>query len=143
MVLNVGIGTDKDKEGGLYADYVSSDSYIGLDKEPNPAANGAVIQGHAEAMGLQSDQVDLVLVIWAFQYMLEIVALQEILRVLKPGGEVIIGWSTPDDAQYRRLLHCVTGKVQAYGRFDLVYEDKIYQPHGWKIGTMIHGREPR
>ena len=99
VVLNLGCGSDRDKEGGYYSDYFRADKVLKLDKK----RVSGVTFGVAEDLPYADQFVDFVFSNWVI-YVTDLhKSIPEICRVIKPGGEVLISYSDPEFDKMKRV----------------------------------------
>jgi SAM-dependent methyltransferase len=99
-------------------------------------ANVAWMSGLAEATGLQSDAIDLVLCAQSFHWFQADKALREFGRILKPGGRLAIMWNRrsktdPLTAGYRQAINDVGGEVAAESMNfdpDVITRSELFSP---------------
>jgi SAM-dependent methyltransferase len=93
----------------------------GMRRAAAPHPNVAWMAGRAEATGLRSQAVDLVLCAQSFHWFQTADALPEFARILKKGGRLAIIWnrrstSDPLTAGYRQAIVDVGGEIAAESR---------------------------
>ncbi|TPW14256.1 MAG: methylase [Halothiobacillaceae bacterium] len=116
VIADIGSGT------GLLSQYLLNNGNAVIGVEPNPAMREAAelflveqvhfrsLDGSAEATGLMSHTVDFIVAAQAFHWFDRAKTRQEWLRILKPGGWVVLIWndrqvdSTPFLAAYEAIL---------------------------------------
>ncbi len=87
-------------------------------RSADPHANVAWLAGLAEATGLRSESVDLILCAQSFHWFRPVQTLREFARILKPRGRLAIMWnrrSTIDELTvgYREAIFAAGGEVAA------------------------------
>jgi ubiquinone/menaquinone biosynthesis C-methylase UbiE len=119
-LVDIGSGT------GLFAELFLKSGYPVIGVEPNSEMRKAAekklahypefisINHRAEETGLKSNSTDLITVAQAFHWMEPAATKKEFLRILKPGGHIILAWNI-------RLTH--TPFLQAYEALKLKFGD--------------------
>ncbi len=104
-----------------------------------------VLDGTAEAMPLQDAMADVVIAAQAFHWFDGPAALEEIFRVLKPGGTLILVWNIRDNrvpwvAGYENLLRPYQGNTPSYhtGHWKDAFTNKAWNTLQQK--TILHSQ---
>jgi SAM-dependent methyltransferase len=120
-VLDLGAGTGKLTRQlvGLGASVVAVEPSAGMRAQLAMSVPGVpVLDGTAEAIPLADESVDLVTVAQAFQWFRTAAALDEIARVLRPGGWLALVWNETPPSGWAHglwdLLHRLTGYTGDY-----------------------------
>jgi len=125
-VLNLGCGTDEDKEGGRYRDYVDADEVVMADLSP---CRPGVLRADAADLPFPDGSFDLVFANWVVYKARLPLALAEIRRVLRPGGEAAISMSG-SDADWMEAIH----------RTAACYVDPV---DNWRLNYEVRGMKLR
>lgn len=118
-VLNLGCGTDKDFEGSHYSDYFGWKKLIKMDPDPTLPPN--VIKAKAEEIPLPAHSVDFIFMHWVFYKTCMSKALEEICRVLKPKGLILISWADPSEQKVARIRRLLLSRIRPVETFAYVY----------------------
>jgi len=120
-VLNLGCGTDKDQEGGYYSQYFKSNKVICMDLIDRPVVD---VVGSSEEMPFESDTFDFVFANWMI-YKTDVQrTLQEIVRVLRPGGKIMLSYGMPDSGMVRAITFTVSSLFDIESHFEYEYVAK-------------------
>jgi len=92
-VLNLGCGTDDDKENGIYSKYINATKIIKTDIENLP---GVDCVASAENLPFDDDSFDLIFANWVIYKTDLPKSLAEINRVLRPDGDILVTYGLPD-----------------------------------------------
>jgi len=105
VVVNLGCGEGIDKEGDFYSNYFKWDKMINIDIINY---EGVDIVSPAENLPLDNNSVDFIFCHWMLYFLTKenrIKAVSEMVRVLKPKGEILISyWDLKDVESMRSLL---------------------------------------
>ena len=104
-VIDLGCGERIDKEGDFYSNYFKWDKMINIDIINY---EGVDIVAPAENLPLDDNSVDFIFCNWMLYFLTKenrIKAVSEMVRVLKPKGEILISyWDLKDVESMRSLL---------------------------------------
>ena len=105
VVVNLGCGEGIDKEGDFYSNYFKWDKMINIDIINY---EGVDIVSPAENLPLDNNSVDFIFCHWMLYFLTKenrIKAVSEMVRVLKPKGNILISyWDLKDVESMRSLL---------------------------------------
>ena len=104
-VIDLGCGERIDKEGDFYSNYFKWDKITNIDIKNY---EGVDIVSPAENLPLDNNSVDFIFCHWMLYFLTKenrIKAVSEMVRVLKPKGEILISyWDLKDVESMRSLL---------------------------------------
>ncbi|HTI09769.1 MAG TPA: class I SAM-dependent methyltransferase [Puia sp.] len=140
QVADIGSGT------GIFTELLLLKGYHVTGVEPNEGMRQAAEQrlggydrfysqnGRAEATGLEDQSVHLITVAQAFHWMEVDATRKEFLRILKPGGHMVLLWNL-------RLVH--TAFLQAYEEFTRTYGQQYESANRINEAEMAAFFQPR
>jgi len=93
-VLNLGCGSDKDFEGDVYSNYFGADEVVRVDILDRHGVADVVVS--SEDLPFPDNSFDFVFANWMIYKTDVLRSLEEIVRVLRPGGKVLLSYSVKD-----------------------------------------------
>ena len=122
-VLNLGCGSDRDQEGGQYSvDYFGSNEVVLCDSDQEVATrNPSVVIARSEDLPFESNSFDFVFANWMIYKTDVLLSLREIVRVLKPGGRVLLSYGIRDLELVRTITESAKTLFDVEANFSMYY----------------------
>ena len=128
-VLNLGCGTDNDKENGIYSEYINADKIIKADILDVP---GLDYVASAENLPFEDNTFDLIFANWVIYKTDLPKSLAEINRVLRPGGDVLLTYGNTDPNFITAITSTMRSMftVSDYFSYDYAAKRKLRRAEG-------------
>jgi SAM-dependent methyltransferase len=132
-VLNLGCGSDSDKEGREYSQYFHYDSLIKIDKSPKFEVDYVA---SAEKLPISDNSIDFLFMNWVIYKTNIPQALREIERVLRSNAKVLISYADPSTVKVKEIAQMLKEVIVPIEHFALDY---IYKGID-RRAEIIYGR---
>lgn len=118
IVLNLGCGSDSDKEGSTYSQYFTYDKLIKIDNNPKYKVNHIA---NAENMPIDSNSIDFLFMNWVIYKTDMLRTIQEMKRVLKKEAKALISYADPSKNRVDEIRRALEEAFIPISAFTLDY----------------------